>query len=51
MCASERSERALKIYEFTLYIIMDNDIQKVYWKFVGAPFSGDPWAAAHSALS
>ena len=29
MCASERNERALKIYEFTLYIIMHNDIQNV----------------------
>ena len=35
MCASERSERALKIYEFSLVyfiifnIIMHNDIQKV----------------------
>ena len=39
MCASER---ALKIYEFTLYIIMHNDIQKVYWKFVGPLFVGAP---------
>ena len=35
----------------TVYIIMHNDIQKVYSKFVGAPFCGGPWAAAHSALS
>ena len=42
MCASERSERALKIYEFSLvFSIMFNDIQKVS-KFVGPLFVGAP---------
>ena len=52
MCASERSERALKIYILSLgykYTLHVYTIQNAWWKFVGGPFCGGPWAAAHSA--
>ena len=50
MCTSERSERALKIYTFSLYSLpyYDQEYDQTLW---GPPFCGGPWAAAHSALS